>query len=707
MKRLLFSIIAISCLFTASAEKSTKELTDSIEIELSRATSINDSIRLYYDLFDLTTIYGQKSYAEKILDLALRAEDEKSTFNILRRLIHLNIDNEPDRLHYEALIKNLKPSHLQFNALMYAKFNNTIQAVRDISNPTNKERIDSLILTARQQKGASIYTRLEVLFALGALLEDQSQMKQLTRYTEMTDSILELFENHIPDIDNFFLTQSADNYAAVGDNAKSIEADIRMLNILDSLETRYHEAGRKYYNNDLRRFRSYARILSNYEALSTDSIDYFYNLIQDIAKKHGDQFNTDDYMKLKRSEIYYLMTKGRYKEVIPLIEDQLATKQQLQFHILINMVNRLIEASTMIGDMETRDKAFDTYHQIMEQNRAERGRTVLIELQTVYENNTLNIQEANFKTEQNRMRHAVESEKDKTSRILILASLIIVLILIAVIIAMVITQRRMKRMAKRAIKDNDALVEERDTLRRTQAELVRAGEQARSADRQREQFINNVSNEFKNPVNAIVEYSRLIVDCIDDDKHRYLDRLASVVKLNAELLTMLINDVLDVASHDKGTLKIDKRPVSLHDICTVAIDTMKDHVNQDVEVVNDIKNQPDILIETDPKRVAQVLINLLSNAAKFTNKGKITLSGSISDDSNTYSFTVTDTGIGIPLGREEEVFQRFKKLNKYSQGVGLGLPVSRLIARLLGGDVVIDREYKGPGTRFIFSLSIR
>lgn len=707
MKRLLLILAAVAILLPAHAAKSNKELIDSVNQKLACATTLTDSLRLYYDLFDLTTIYDTQELADTILSLALRAGDEYATYDILRRLVRINRENETLSLKYENIIKEMKPSEQQLNTFLYARINNTIHAVRNSDKNKNKERIDSLIARARKEKGASVYTRLEVLFAMCAFLEDQSHMKLLSRYTAETDSILGQFVNHIPELDHFFLSQSADNYAAVGDHAKSIESDLRMLAVLDSLEVRYRNSGRHHRNTDIYRFRSYARIMSNYDALSRDSLEYYYGLIRDFAEKYPGELNADDYYKLKRSDIYYLMDKKRYREALPLIKEQLDEAPDLQFHIRISMVNKLIEAATAIGDRTSRDNGLDLYHSIMERNRSDRGHMHYVDLQTIYETNSFNIREAAFNVEQQHMRRVVEQQKGRMTRIIIAGVLVIVVILLGVIIVMIYLHRRMKRLNQRRAKDNVALMEERDTLKRTQAELVRASEQARSADRQREQFVNNVSNEFKTPVNAIVEYSQLIVDCIDDDKYRYLDRFASVVKLNAELLSMLINDVLDVASYDKGTLKIEKLPVSLRDVCTVAVDTVKTRVNPGVKLINEIDTMPDILIDTDAKRVAQVLMNLLGNAAKFTDEGTITLSGKLGDDGATYTFSVTDTGIGIPQGREEEIFQRFKKLNKYSQGVGLGLPVSRMLARLLGGDVTIDRDYKGAGSRFLFTITIK
>ena len=115
--------------------------------------------------------------------------------------------------------------------------------------------------------------------------------------------------------------------------------------------------------------------------------------------------------------------------------------------------------------------------------------------------------------------------------------------------------------------------------------------------------------------------------------------------------------------------------------------------------------QPDTTIKTDRRRVEQVLINLLNNAAKFTTNGLITLSYILNTDAGTVTFSVTDTGIGIPKGKESIIFERFEKLDSSTQGSGLGLNICRLISQLLKGNISVDTSYR-DGARFLFTIPI-
>jgi signal transduction histidine kinase len=136
----------------------------------------------------------------------------------------------------------------------------------------------------------------------------------------------------------------------------------------------------------------------------------------------------------------------------------------------------------------------------------------------------------------------------------------------------------------------------------------------------------------------------------------------------------------------------------------VACESIKKRVHPDVQLIFENADEPDWIVLTDATRVEQVLINLLSNAAKFTETGEIRLRYDVDVNRKRLTFSVTDTGIGVPRGREDEIFKRYVKLSKYSQGLGLGLPVCRLLADLLSGSVTIDKRYR-QGARFVFTLN--
>ena len=282
---------------------------------------------------------------------------------------------------------------------------------------------------------------------------------------------------------------------------------------------------------------------------------------------------------------------------------------------------------------------------------------------------------------------------------MVLGAILVVLLIVAVVFYM-----RSKRLAVNLGKSNETLKNERDTLRRTQDELIKARDRARQADRHKTDFINNMSHEVSVPLNTIVEYSQLIVENVDEDKRAYLERFAQAIDVSADLLRTLINDVLDISSLDNTQLSVVKHPVGVNLLCDTAMATRSLYAKEGVDMVFDNAGSKETVIITDRRRVEQVLINLLSNASKFTEEGVIHLGYRINQPEHLVTFYVSDTGIGIPEEKREVIFERFVKLNRFSQGNGLGLAICRMIAKLLGGRIWVDGTYPGPGTRVCFEI---
>lgn len=409
----------------------------------------------------------------------------------------------------------------------------------------------------------------------------------------------------------------------------------------------------------------------------------------------------NDFLNARRPDIYFYLSQERYDDMIPLIQRELAQKDHsILPYVRRKLLNMLYTCGEKTDNRDVMYEAMQGLRQMDESKTLLLRSDLLKALQKIYDRNT--VKQAAAIAEENR--HSAERRVYRNGAIVCSALIILLLVLV---LLQVKSKRRTKKLNLELASANEKLREESDSLRRTQADIIRIGERVKAADRQKEEFINNMSHEVSTPLNAIVEYSQLIVDCADAGKRPYLNRFANVIKQSTDMLLMLVNDVLDLASIDKKTMKIDRRPTVMGSVAAIAIDSVRSSVKPGVKLINNITPDYNELINTDSKRVCQVLLNLLSNAAKFTDSGSITIDGCLEDDGLIYKFTVTDTGIGIPRGKEEVIFDRFEKLNRFSQGIGLGLSVSRLVATLLNGTVRVDTDYKGPGARFIFTISTK
>ncbi|WP_229800949.1 ATP-binding protein [Parabacteroides faecis] len=232
--------------------------------------------------------------------------------------------------------------------------------------------------------------------------------------------------------------------------------------------------------------------------------------------------------------------------------------------------------------------------------------------------------------------------------------------------------------------------------RQNELDLIKA----READKMKNAFIANMSHEIRTPLNAIVGFSRLITETDNDsEQQEYL----TIIDNNSSLLLQLINDILDFAKIESGTLNYNISYVDLKDICHEVYVSQSLKMTSDVALLYNGDLLPSVRLQTDAQRVEQVLLNLLSNAIKCTNQGFISLSYKLED--GFVRVSVTDTGIGIAREKQNAIFDRFVKLDEFRQGTGLGLSICKMIIEKLGGEIGVESE-QGKGSCFWFTLPL-
>ena len=237
------------------------------------------------------------------------------------------------------------------------------------------------------------------------------------------------------------------------------------------------------------------------------------------------------------------------------------------------------------------------------------------------------------------------------------------------------------------------------------AELDGRAEQLKQASELKTRFLSNMSHEFRTPLNSVLALSRLLLDRIDGELTSEQERQVGYIRRSAESLLELVNDMLDLAKVEAG--KVDVRPVrfavtSLFGALRGALKPLLTTASVDLlfEPAQDLSP-----LYTDEAKVAQILRNLISNALKFTEQGEVRVAARLSEDR--VFFSVRDTGIGIAVEDHERIFEEFSqvqtRLQKKLKGTGLGLPLSRSLARLLGGDLRVE-SVTGQGS--VFTLEI-
>ena len=234
-------------------------------------------------------------------------------------------------------------------------------------------------------------------------------------------------------------------------------------------------------------------------------------------------------------------------------------------------------------------------------------------------------------------------------------------------------------------------------MQNIEQELVQARIKAEQSDRLKTAFLANMSHEIRTPLNAIVGFSRLMIiaDNAEDEK-LYSD----IINQNSEILLQLINDILDLAKIEAGTLEYIRYPMDLGELCRNVYEMHKDRVQTGVVLILDNKDTS-LIINEDQNRIMQVVTNLITNAIKFTFKGEIRFGFEVREEY--IDFYVKDTGMGISEEKIKMIFERFVKLNTFVQGTGLGLAICRVIVEKLGGEITAESKLN-EGSTFRFTI---
>ena len=237
-------------------------------------------------------------------------------------------------------------------------------------------------------------------------------------------------------------------------------------------------------------------------------------------------------------------------------------------------------------------------------------------------------------------------------------------------------------------------------------EMSSARDQAERASRLKTAFLANMSHEIRTPLGVIIGFADLLgaSDIQGEDKDKYV----AILKRNGEQLGRLINDILDLSKVESGLVDFEFRLVDPAEIAREVISFMNVKARtKNLELTFHEDGTCPRAVVTDSGRVRQILINLVDNAIKFTDAGKVTLGLSGSADGHC-AFTVQDSGIGITKDSAERLFKMFNQADesmtrKYG-GTGLGLALSRSLARAMGGDVALTHSQAGGGSLFTFSI---
>ena len=302
----------------------------------------------------------------------------------------------------------------------------------------------------------------------------------------------------------------------------------------------------------------------------------------------------------------------------------------------------------------------------------------------------MNLSEMEAKYKNNELSATIEEQTSELKVVNVIVAVLLSVILLGGILGLYIYVRNLRKSQR---KDRIMI-----------AELTEANERARAADVAKTQFMRNMTHELRTPLNAISGFSQ-VLSMTDDMSVQEKKEMAGYIVENTNIMTMLIDDIINSSAMDKNEYEVVMGDAECGQICRDSMATVEYRLQRGVRMRFKPSMPIPYKLKTDARRVQQVLINLLTNACKHTVKGEIRLGCSVTEVPGMLSFSVEDTGPGIPASEAEHIFERFVKLDSFVQGTGLGLSICRQIAHALGGSVYLDTEYTG-GARFVFNIPV-
>jgi signal transduction histidine kinase len=344
-------------------------------------------------------------------------------------------------------------------------------------------------------------------------------------------------------------------------------------------------------------------------------------------------------------------------------------------------------------------KAAENEKEIKKLSEIQRNRQRLI-----LQQQRLNLERLKMRNTQKEMEKAVNTHNAQFKLSMIIAITLLVIALIVFIYFII-----MRKMIDSVIAETKKAEEAQKEALRAKEKADVAREAALKAEGMKTAFIQNMSHEIRTPLNAIVGFGEMLADKGMNLSSQEKSEFSKLIEYNSEMLTTLINDLLDLPELLSGKYKLNLSDASAKDICGVVTKMVAQRVPSGVMFVKDEPGY-DIPLHTDKERVVQVLVNFCTNACKYTSHGSITLKYEMvakerDNLPDMVRFSVTDTGTGIPSEKADTIFRRFEKLDEFKQGNGLGLNICRTIADILNGRCWLDTSYQG-GARFYFEIPI-
>lgn len=630
MKKAVFFILTLALMSVSmSAAIDNQGEIAKLRQKLSHTKSRQDSIKILYDIFDLSSRQDYKTVCRELDGVAARAGNNEVRLDMARQMANV-ISNDSVLTVIEDHVLKLPESDDQKETKLFVRIRKMVTNARYLSDEKRQEKISNAI--ARLQKDSvDKYAKVGRLFSICEYLGSLSQGEMLEEYLDNLGEMMHHFNINSYALNNMYYSECANIYTTIGKHDKAVAADRVLLKTIEEMEKKYKAEGRKYKNFDVNRYIIYRRMLSNYKALSLKEVNELYEKVLALTESNIDVKRSVE--SKQRSAAYHAMKNGNYAEAIACVKDNVEKERSVT--VRKQIYEMMLEAANKINDTATAKLATEKLAIIDEEINNSDAQAKLNELKIRYDVSALRAENAELELEN-------KNEQIESTRKIMTFVMVSWLILAVALMAMLFFWTRYRRTTAQITTFVDALTNERDDIKRRRyddyARRTGLPAAAQSQPGERPKFKN-----MADMVDYIINDVMFISSVAIDDKRKYVHELSveSFMKDSVDILTA----------------------------------TMRKNVN-----LNVIYPEPDFEIRVDKDCLEMLTNHILQVAVKLAPAGgsvgfECTYDGSL----NMARFVFKHSGASLPEGREEKIFENFFDFKTLSDNSEVALTLCRMI----------------------------
>lgn len=651
---------------------------DSLQNLLQNDTDAGQRAIIYIHLADIhvDSLNISSQYWDKALTEAAKAKDEYMMKLALDNLIQRYASKNKEKVEkYITFARQYLPEehNTLFRYYLYCyniwaemRKNNSLETIEQELDKLKKENHGQM--TPEEQIQWEYLTGVSLDYS-AVLTHSYNEVSKAIPYVERALEILAPYP--LQDRVHFEILchyELADLYTTV-ENKKAVDEVNKMIELHKQWNHLNTTFDRRFLDESHYYMAKYSQIIFMADLISKEEIkDYYQKYIQIANKK---KVVKSTYETTAR----YYQTIGEYKKAIAYIDSATQT-DHFQPVNLVPILNAKAGLYYKLNDYKNAYLTLKEGNRLQTKNKSTKREQQMAEMQTRFDVSKLELEKMSLAY--------------KNKQIALIASCILLIGLIAWSIYQRYMVKRLKKMHRKLMVANE--------------EVKRQSEKATESEKMKTAFLNSICHEIRTPLNSIAGFSELITDDSLDTATR--EEFKELILNNSTVLLSMVNNILELSELVSSYEPLPVEPTDIHGLCIEEMEILKGRIlNPDILCITEA-DKKEIIIPTNAFYLSRVIGNLLGNAAKFTEKGTITLTCRIDEEQGVVVISITDTGIGIPTDKQEWVFERFTKVDDFKPGTGLGLYICRIIIQRLGGSISIDTCYT-KGCKVLVCIPIK